>query len=84
MKKNREENAEGDVTSVTPAMKSRPRLLNVQGLSEYLSLPVSTIYTWVSMKKIPGVVRLGRALRFDQLEIDRWLKTLQGPNEAGG
>lgn len=50
------------------------RLLDVNELSEYLSLPTSTIYTWVSLGRIPGVVRLGRALRFDRLEIDRWVE----------
>lgn len=51
-----------------------PRLLNVSDLGAYLALPVSTIYTWVSLGRIPGVVRLGRALRFDKAEIDRWVE----------
>ena len=50
------------------------RLLNVQELSAYLSLPVSTIYTWASLGRIPGVVRLGRALRFDRAAIDEWVE----------
>ena len=53
----------------------KPKLFNVRELSAYLSLPPSTIFTWTSMGRIPGVVRLGRALRFDRAEIDRWIES---------
>ena len=49
------------------------RLLNVSELSVYLSLPKDSIYTMVSLRKLPGVVHLGRALRFEKAEIDRWV-----------
>lgn len=49
------------------------RLLTVDELSDYLSLPKATIYTWVSLRRIPGVVRLGRALRFDKRDVDEWV-----------
>jgi len=51
------------------------RLLGVDELSAYLSLPKSTIYSWVSLRRIPGVVRLGRALRFDKAAVDQWIET---------
>jgi len=56
-------------------MAHEQRLFNVDELSGYLSLPKSTIYTWVSTKKLPSltIVRLGRALRFDKTEVDRWI-----------
>ena len=52
------------------------KLLDIEGLSRYLSMPKSTIYSWVSLKKFPPkiVVRLGRALRFDRDEIDVWIE----------
>ena len=52
------------------------RLLDIDGLSLYLSMPKSTLYTWVSTRKIPekAIVRLGRALRFDRVEIDAWVE----------
>ena len=58
------------------------RLLNVDGLANYLSIPKGTIYTWVSMRKIPAkaLVRLGRSLKFDVKEIDAWLER----NRSGG
>jgi excisionase family DNA binding protein len=52
-----------------------PRLLSISALSAYLSIPKATLYTWVSLKKIPGecVVKLGRSLRFDLEAVDRWV-----------
>lgn len=49
------------------------RLLDVSALSKYLSMPKATIYTQVSLRKMPGVVHIGRSLRFDIEAIDRWL-----------
>lgn len=54
------------------------RLIDVDELSDYLSLPKATIYTWVSLRRIPGVVHLGRALRFEVEAIDRWVTGLRG------
>lgn len=53
------------------------KLLDIEGLSKYLSMPKATIYTWVSLRKIPpqAIVRLGRTLRFDRVEIDRWVES---------
>jgi excisionase family DNA binding protein len=49
------------------------RLLNVTELSEYISVPKNSIYTMVCLRKLPGVVRLGRALRFEKAAIDDWV-----------
>jgi len=49
------------------------RLLTADELAAYLSLPKGTIYAWVSMRKIPGVVKLGRVLRFEKEAVDRWI-----------
>lgn len=52
-----------------------PRLLDVRQLSAYLALPVPTIYTWASLRRIPSdcIVHLGRSLRFDREAVDRWV-----------
>ena|SRR3989338_1026565 len=62
---------------VDDGSSSRPRLLDVDGLSKYLSLPKGTIYTWVSLRRFPekSIVRLGRSLRFDLQVIDEWIKS---------
>lgn len=48
-------------------------ILDVYELSERLSISVSWIYAMVSMKKIP-YYKIGRVVRFDRDEIERWLK----------
>ena len=60
---------------VPPTSVGERRLMNVDGLATYLSLPKATIYSWVSMRKIPekAIVRLGRSLKFDIKEIEAWL-----------
>lgn len=49
------------------------RLLTVSELSTYLGVPKNSIYTMVCLKKLPGVVHLGRALRFEKAAIDAWI-----------
>ena len=59
------------------------RLMNVRELSAYLSMPTASIYTMVSRRKLPGVVKLGRALRFERGAIDAWVVSRRaepGPN----
>ena len=51
------------------------KLVTVEELSVYLSLPKPTIYTWVCLRRFPPgvVIHLGRALRFDLAATDRWI-----------
>ena len=49
------------------------RYIGIRELSKYLALPVGSLYVWVCHKKIP-YLKVGRLLRFDLEEIDRWLK----------
>jgi predicted DNA-binding transcriptional regulator AlpA len=64
----------------------KPRLLNVDGLSRYISMPTASIYTYVSLGKIPAscIRRIGRALKFDREAIDAWVAEQgahQGPSQ---
>lgn len=56
------------------------RLLTVAELSDYIGIAKGTIYTWSCVKKIPSacIVRLGGALRFDLIQIDKWLEAQHG------
>jgi excisionase family DNA binding protein len=56
------------------------KLLTVDGLSDYLSMPKPTIYTWVCLRKIPApcIVKLGRSLRFDVEAVDNWVNAQRG------
>jgi len=49
------------------------RLLNVEELSEYIGLSTSTIYSWVSQRRIP-FVKCGRLTKFDLQRIDEWIE----------
>ncbi|MCX5794773.1 MAG: helix-turn-helix domain-containing protein [Elusimicrobia bacterium] len=49
--------------------------MNIRELSHYISMPVPTIYTYVSLGKIPPdcIVRIGRALKFEKAAVDGWV-----------
>lgn len=48
------------------------RLFNIEELTQYLSIPKATLYTWTHQKKIP-FIKIGRSIRFDKAEIDEWV-----------
>ena len=50
---------------------SWPRLLSVRLLAKYLSVGQQTIRNRAD--EIPGLVRLGRSVRWDRLVIDQWV-----------
>jgi excisionase family DNA binding protein len=54
-------------------MEGKHRLLNIQQAAEYLGLKVSTLYKWVSQKRIP-FFRSGRLLKFDVNELDKFIE----------
>lgn len=49
-----------------------PRLLTLQQVATYVGLSPHTVYRYVSQRKIPHV-KLGKVLKFDRAEIDRWI-----------
>jgi excisionase family DNA binding protein len=51
---------------------SDKRLLTVHEAAEYLAVSSSTLYGWVWQRRIP-FVRLGRAIRFDLIEIENFI-----------
>jgi len=48
------------------------RYLSPKELSQYLGVSLQTVYEWTSQKKIP-YVKLGRLVKFDIKEIDKWM-----------
>ncbi|HEY2666902.1 MAG TPA: helix-turn-helix domain-containing protein [Actinomycetota bacterium] len=52
-----------------------PRLLSVGELAEMLQVPVNTVYQWRHRGEGPRPIRLGRHLRFDPVDVARWLET---------
>jgi excisionase family DNA binding protein len=67
-----------DPNSATPLMSDRgavaprQRLLDVSQAAEFLAVTVSTLYGWVWQRKI-SFVKLGRALRFDVADLERFV-----------
>lgn len=53
-----------------------PRLLDVKGAAAYLSTTVWQIRTLVWAKKLP-VIRLGKKLLFDRVELNRFVESLK-------
>jgi len=49
------------------------RLLNVEEAAQYLGLEVDTIYKKSRMRELPSV-KVGRALRFDVVALDRYVE----------
>ena len=50
------------------------RLLSIQELSEYLGVPVKTLYSWRAQRVGPRAVNVGRALRYPESAIIAWLE----------
>lgn len=49
-----------------------PMLWNVHQASEATSIPVNTLYSWVSQRKIP-FVKVNGSLRFDPKDLKAWI-----------
>jgi excisionase family DNA binding protein len=47
-------------------------LMNYKQAAEYLSMSEGTLHQWVMVKRIPHI-KLGKPVRFDPDEIDRWI-----------
>lgn len=69
---------------VTGIEAGHPRILiDIDELSARLCIAKGTLYNWVYLRRIP-FVKLGRALRFDPIEIDRVLRNSSTMEIAGG
>jgi excisionase family DNA binding protein len=49
------------------------QLLSAEEVAEYLGVPVSTLYKWRHFGRGPKAFRVGRHLRYDAEELQRWL-----------
>ena len=50
------------------------RLLSIGQLSQQLGIIVKTLYGWVCLRKIP-YVKMGRLVKFDARDIEKWIET---------
>ena len=54
-------------------MKSLDRLLTVEDLAEYLSVPVATLYAWRYHRQGPPGFRVGRHIRYRWADVEKWI-----------
>ncbi|MFI5955371.1 helix-turn-helix transcriptional regulator [Cryptosporangium sp. NPDC051539] len=54
-------------------MPEREPLWNIDTLSEFLDVPVATIYKWRKTGDGPAAFRVGRHLRWRDSEVQTWL-----------
>jgi excisionase family DNA binding protein len=50
------------------------RWLRPQEVSEYIGIPIATLYRWRSMGEGPAAARVGRHLRYRLTDLSRWLE----------
>lgn len=49
------------------------QLLNIRQAAQLLAVSVSTLYSWVSQRRIP-FVKVGRSVRFDLNEMEEFIQ----------
>lgn len=54
-------------------MPEREPLWNIETLSQFLDVPVATIYKWRKTGDGPAAFRVGRHLRWRDSEVQAWL-----------
>jgi excisionase family DNA binding protein len=48
-------------------------LIGVHEAAKRLDVPLSWVYRWSREKKLPSV-RIGKYLKFDPVELERWIR----------
>lgn len=57
-------------------MQVKPRLWSATDVSEYLGVAVQTLYDWRCKGYGPRGKRVGKYLRYDPAEVQRWFDEL--------
>ena len=56
-------------------MEISERLWTIQDASQFLNVPVNTLYQWRVTGDGPRAFKLGKHLRYDPADIRAWLET---------
>ena len=59
--------------STTPTLSGLEPLMSIEELSEYLHVPVRTLYDWRLSGKGPCAVHIGRQIRYFVSDVQDWL-----------
>lgn len=54
-------------------MEGKHKLIGIQQAADYMGLKVSTLYQWVSQKRIP-YFKSGRLVKFDLNDLDQFIE----------
>jgi excisionase family DNA binding protein len=57
------------------------RWLSVEEISEHLGIKKDTVYKWVKYRQMPSH-KVGRLLKFQQTEVDNWIKEGKAANDS--
>jgi len=52
-------------------------LWTVDDVSEYLRVPVNTLYSWRKRRIGPPATRVGKGLRYDPAKVQAWVESLE-------
>ena len=63
-------------------MDKPERLWGVQDVSQYLGVPVTTLYQWRYQRYGREGRRVGRYIRYDPDEVRTWFRSLKGTPAA--
>jgi excisionase family DNA binding protein len=63
--------AAGPMTAPSPQLE---RLLSVEELSDYLGVPVRTLYDWRVDGRGPKALHAGRVLRYPESAVRSWIE----------
>lgn len=72
-----------DMNTPSPAFKGLEPLISVDELSEYLGIPVRTIYDWRLTGHGPRGLRVGRHLKFAVSDVAIWVDAQRQASAPG-
>ncbi len=55
------------------SLKGSHHLLTIQQAAQITGISTTTLYKWVSHRKIP-YIKMGRLVKFDPLKLEEWIK----------
>jgi excisionase family DNA binding protein len=58
----------------TSTLSGLEPLMSIEELSEYLNVPVRTLYDWRLAGKGPCAVHIGRQIRYFVTDVHEWLR----------
>lgn len=53
------------------------KLLSPRDLAGYVGVPISTVYEWNYRRSGPTAIRLGKHIRYREVDVERWLAERQ-------